>query len=39
MNIVITKDVYGNEYNANLADLTQTIRVYAVIVKDDKLLL
>lgn len=37
--IVTTKDVYGNEYQANIEDLTQTIRVYAVIIRDDKLLL
>jgi 8-oxo-dGTP pyrophosphatase MutT (NUDIX family) len=37
-NTVTTHDVYGNSYQANLADLTQTIRVYAVIKKDDKIL-
>ncbi|MDB5160131.1 MAG: phosphohydrolase [Candidatus Saccharibacteria bacterium] len=37
-NLVATHDVYGNSYQANLADLTQTIRVYAVIKKDDKIL-
>jgi 8-oxo-dGTP diphosphatase len=36
---ITTRDVYGNEYPANIADLTQTIRVYAVIIRDDKLLL
>lgn len=39
MTTVTTRDVFGNEYQANLEDLTQTIRVYAVIVKEDKLLL
>lgn len=36
---ITTRDVYNNAYQANLADLTQTIRVYAVIIRDDKLLL
>jgi len=34
-----TRDVFGNEYQANSEDITQTIRVYAFIVRDDKLLL
>jgi ADP-ribose pyrophosphatase YjhB (NUDIX family) len=36
---VTAHDVYGNEYSANLDDMTQTIRVYAVIIRDSKILL
>ncbi|MBC7565289.1 NUDIX domain-containing protein [Candidatus Saccharibacteria bacterium] len=36
---ITTRDVYGNKYTANLTDLTQTIRVYAVIVRNNALLL
>lgn len=39
MTKVTARDVYGNTYEATLADITQTIRVYAVIIRDDKLLL
>ena len=28
---ITTRDVYNNEYTANLSDLTQTIRTYALI--------
>ena len=33
------RDVYGKKYQASLADLTQTIRVYALIIRDEKFLL
>lgn len=36
---IVVKDVFNNEYQTNLADLTQTLRTYAVIIRDDKLLL
>lgn len=37
--MVICKDVFGNTYERNVDELTQTIRAYAVIIKDKKLLL
>lgn len=36
---VICKDVFGNEYPTNVDDLVQRIGVYAVIIKDGKILL
>lgn len=40
MNKTITcKDVFGNEYEVNVDDLEQRIGIYAVIVKDGKILL
>ena len=41
MNILTikAKDVYGNEYPVNLDELTQTIRTYAVIIRNEKILL
>lgn len=36
---VICKDVFGNEYEVNVDDLEQRVGVYAVIVKNDKILL
>jgi len=35
---VICRDVFGNEYERNVEDLVQTIRVYAFVVVDEKLL-
>lgn len=36
---VMCKDVFGNEYETNVDDLEQRIGAYAVIVKNDKILL
>jgi ADP-ribose pyrophosphatase YjhB (NUDIX family) len=39
MTTLYAHDVYNNPYPVALEDLTQTIRVYAVIIRDNKLLL
>lgn len=36
---VVCKDVFNNEYTHDLEELTQTIRVYAVIIENNKILL
>jgi len=36
---IIARDVYGNEYEHNVEDLTQTIRTYAVVKHEGKILL
>jgi len=36
---VLCKDVFGNEYEVNISDLEQRIGVYAIIIKEGKILL
>lgn len=39
MTTIICKDVYGNEYPTDASELVQRVGVYAVVVRDDKILL
>lgn len=39
MDKVICKDVYGKEYSVNIEDLQQRVGVYAIVIRDDKILL